>query len=193
MNVTVVDYGIGNLLSVQRALKYNGATVNFAKSASQIRDADRLVVPGVGAFSQCMNALQTHELKESLIEHAASGKPYLGICVGMQMLLDTSNEFGEHAGLGIIAGSVNKIDLAGHRTPFIGWKSVELMGKSNHFYFVHSYEAVLKNPDNLLASYTLGSHRVTAGIRADNVIGVQFHPEKSAQDGLEFLDYFLGL
>lgn len=179
MKVTVVDYGIGNILSVQRAFMHNGAEVKFASSAAEIRQADRLVVPGVGAFKHCMETLEELDLKTALIEYASMGRPYLGICVGMQMLMDNSFEFGEYPGLGLIPGEVRKIDVPGERIPFIGWKSVDLMGSSHHYYFVHSYQAIPRDKQNLWASYSLGNSEITAAIRKDNVIGVQFHPEKS--------------
>lgn len=193
MKVTIVDYGIGNLLSVQRALMFNGAEVSFARDADSVLRAERLVVPGVGAFKHCMEVLEEFELKESLVEFAACGRPYLGICVGMQMLMDRSNEFGEYAGLGLIPGEVNKIEVPGERIPFIGWKAVDLLERRNYFYFVHSYQALPENDDHRWASYNLGGSEITAAVRRDNVIGVQFHPEKSARDGLDFIRYFLEL
>ncbi|MBT8435824.1 MAG: imidazole glycerol phosphate synthase subunit HisH [Gammaproteobacteria bacterium] len=191
MKVTVVDYGIGNILSVQRAFMHNGAEVSFASSAAEIMQAERLVVPGVGAFKHCMETLEEFDLKTALIEYASTGRPYLGICVGMQMLMDNSFEFGEYPGLALIPGEVRKIDVPGERIPFIGWKSVDLMGSSHHYYFVHSYQAMPRNKQNLWASYSLGDSEITAAIRKDNVIGVQFHPEKSGEDGLDFINNFL--
>lgn len=193
MNVTIVDYGIGNILSVQRALIHSGAEVNFAKTARDISRAEKLVVPGVGAFGHCMETLESLKLKDALIVFAHSGRPYLGICVGMQMLMEKSFEFGEHLGLGLVPGDVSKIDIPGERIPFIGWKEVALLGKPNHFYFVHSYQATPRDKENLWATYSLGKIKITAAIRKDNVMGVQFHPEKSAQDGLNFIKYFIDI
>lgn len=199
MKATIAHYGIGNLLSVRRALEHVGATVNFAKTESEILQADRLVVPGVGAFKHCMDAIDRQNLRNSLITFAESGKPYLGICVGMQMLLDLSHEFGQHEGLGIISGDVSKIQAANQRIPFIGWKHVDfnvnekLREHSNNYYFVHSYCAKAKNPEHEVAHYTLGNARVTAAIQKDNVLGLQFHPEKSGADGLALLKSFVSL
>lgn len=193
MKVSIVDYGVGNLLSVQRAMMYNGAEVEFARSAEEVLRAERLVVPGVGAFKHCMQTLEELDLKDSLIEFAATGRPYLGICVGMQMLMQKSYEFGEYPGLGLVPGRVVKIDAPGERIPFIGWKPVQLLDELNHFYFVHSYQAIPDDTSHLWANYSLGESQVTAAVRLDNVIGVQFHPEKSAQDGLRFINYFLHL
>jgi len=193
MKVTLVNYGIGNILSVQRALQHVGADVEFAESAADIQKAERLVVPGVGAFKHCMDAIEARGLREALIRFAHSEKPYLGICVGMQMLMDKSHEFGEYSGLGLISGEVRKIDIPGERVPFIGWKEIELHGKKSTFYFVHSYQAFPKNPQNLLATYSLGGEKVTAAVQKDNIVGVQFHPEKSAEDGLNLIRYFLSI
>ena len=193
MKVTLVNYGIGNMLSVRRAFEHAGADVLLTDNAKDIACADRLIVPGVGAFQKCMNAIQDKNLTESLIAFAQSHKPYLGICVGMQMLMDKSYEFGEHDGLGIIAGDVRKIDVPGERVPFIGWKEIELHGKKGSYYFVHSYQAFPDNKEHILASYNLGNSKVTAAIQKNNVFGVQFHPEKSAQDGLDLIHQFLKL
>jgi glutamine amidotransferase len=191
MKVTIVDYGIGNILSVQRAFEHVGAQVSFANNAQDIRKADRLVVPGVGAFKNCMDAIESLKIKRALIDFAHTDKPYLGICVGMQMLLDKSYEFGEHNGLGVIAGEVKKIDVPGQRIPFIGWKEVSINNGLNKFYFVHSYQAFTDHAENLLATYNLGEQKVAAAIKKNNVIGLQFHPEKSADSGLELIQDFL--
>lgn len=191
MNVTVADYGIGNLLSVRRAFEHVGAAVAFARTPHEVERAERLVVPGVGAFQSCMSPIVGRGLREAFVAVAASGRPYLGICVGMQMLMDRSFEFGEHPGLGLIPGEVRRIDIPGERVPFIGWKEVEMNGRVNRFYFVHSYQAIPARPEHRLASYALGGRRITAAVRKGNVLGTQFHPEKSAEDGLLLLRDFL--
>lgn len=193
MNVTVAYYGIGNLLSVRRAFEHAGAEVTFADNAKDIAKADRLVVPGVGAFKHCMVALDNFGLREALIAFAATGRPYLGICVGMQMLMDRSFEFGEYPGLGLIPGEVRKIDSPGERVPFIGWKEISIGEKKDTFYFVHSYQALPVHKEHVLASYTLGGHPITAAVKKDHVMGVQFHPEKSAQAGIALIKDFLAL
>ena len=191
MKVTVADYDIGNLLSVERALAHCGAKVTLAKSPEDILSADRLVVPGVGAFKKCMEAVESHNIKEALIEFAKSGKPYLGICVGMQMLMEKSHEFGEHDGLGLIEGEVCKIQIPGERVPFVGWKKVDMGSTSGSYYFVHSYQAKPKNKENIIGTYLLGGEQVVAAVKVDNVFGVQFHPEKSASCGFSLLEEFL--
>ena len=193
MKVSVVNYGIGNLLSVERALKHCGADVSFVDTADQIMSSDRLLVPGVGAFQMCMAELERRGLKEALIEYAAKEKPYLGICVGMQMLMDMSFEFGEYAGLGLIPGCVKKIEIQGQKVPFVGWKEVVVSNQSSHFYFVHSYQAIADDRNHVQATYKLGGHDITAIVQKNNVVGVQFHPEKSAEDGLRYIADFLKL
>lgn len=189
--VTVVNYGIGNLLSVERALTFCDAKVEIATTPEEVMKADRLVVPGVGAFKKCMEALEQHALKDSLLEFAASGKPYLGICVGMQMLMTKSEEFGLHDGLNLIAGDVKKIDVPGFRVPFIGWKEISLGEQARKFYFVHSFHAQPTNREHIFSSYTLGDRKIVAAVQKDNVTGVQFHPEKSGEAGMAFLSSFL--
>lgn len=191
MKASIVYYGTGNILSVERALSHCGADVNIINTPEQILKADRIIVPGVGAFGKCMSQVQEFELKEALLEFAAKGNPYLGICVGMQMLLEKSYEFGLHEGLGLIEGEVHRIEVPGERVPFIGWKEVVFNGEKEQFYFVHSYQAIPTKPDQIQASYQLGSESVTAIVQKDNVLGVQFHPEKSAQSGIKFLKEFL--
>jgi glutamine amidotransferase len=203
----IVNYGIGNILSVKRAFEHCGADVIVSSSKDDIKKADRIVVPGVGAFSNCISALENSDLKESVLEFAASGKPYLGICVGMQMMLDESEEFGTHAGLGIIKGNVTKIEEKSngeikHKVPFVGWKSLENMSDmplfkgilpEDKFYFVHSYKSNTANQDNLLASYRYDNLNVAAVIGENNIYGAQFHPEKSGGAGLRVIKNFLDL
>lgn len=193
MNVTIVDYGIGNILSVKRAFEHLGIETVLTRDPRVIKTSDRIVVPGVGAFNNCMIALKKHNLLNVLTEFCMSEKPFLGICVGMQMLLDKSYEFGEHKGLGIIPGEVKKISVANQKIPFIGWKRSNILGQDKYYYFVHSYSAHVKDNNNLLGYYNLSDEKITSAIKKNNVIGVQFHPEKSSKDGLEFLKYFTKL
>lgn len=189
--VTIVNYGIGNLLSVQRALKYCGAEVLEATTLSEVLRADRLVVPGVGAFQKCMEAIERHDLRQALIDFAKSGRPYLGICVGMQMLMTRSFEFGVHSGLNLIDGDVKKIEVPGFNVPFIGWKTVKINEIEEKYYFVHSYHANPIKSENVLATYDLGANKIVAAVKKGNVTGVQFHPEKSGEPGIAFLEKFL--
>jgi len=191
--VTIADYGIGNLLSVKRALMHCGAEVILAQSPEAILEADSLVVPGVGAFRKCMEAIEHHGLKESLIEFAASGRPYLGICVGMQMLLDCSHEFGTTEGLGLIPGEVRKIEIENHPVPIIGWKETLLNRSRDKYYFIHSFQAKPEKEEDILSIYQLGKYEIVASVKRDNITGVQFHPEKSGEAGINFLKGFLSL
>lgn len=210
--VTVVDYGVGNLLSVRRAFEHCGAEVRLTDDASAIRNADRLVLPGVGAFGDCMAELRARHLVEPVKEHAGTGRPFLGICVGMQILMDEGEEFGRHEGLGLIPGRVEAIsktatDGAPHKIPHIGWTPLELPdGAEPAFwrgsvlkpvepgtaaYFVHSFTAAPRDPRHRLADCRYNGRLVSAALRSGNVTGTQFHPEKSGAVGLRILHHFL--
>jgi len=209
MKVTVVDYEIGNLLSVCRALETCGADVTIAQTPDQVKGADRLVVPGVGAFGDCVNALVERGFKDEVLAHAASGRPYLGICVGMQMLFDYSEEFGEHQGLGLIPGKVAEIprDAEGgaiRKRPHIGWSPLvarrdwagtilETTEPGTSFYFVHTFSGIPQNDGHRLADCDYMGYPISAAVHKDNVFGAQFHPEKSAEAGLKVVRAFLGL
>ncbi|MBK9135494.1 MAG: imidazole glycerol phosphate synthase subunit HisH [Betaproteobacteria bacterium] len=215
--VTVVDYGIGNLYSVQRALESCGAEVRLATDAAGVRAAHHLVLPGVGAFADGMAGLRERGLAEAVREHARSGRPLLGICLGMQMLATQSEEFGTHAGLDIIAGRVVPIprtSTAGQpqKVPYIGWTPIDIAPRAagatgaaaagergslaahqpgDAVYLVHSFHFLPDDPAHLLATYDFGGHRVTAAVRRGNVTGFQFHPEKSGRVGLDILRAFV--
>jgi glutamine amidotransferase len=209
--VTVVDYGIGNLFSVQRALEYNGAIVKMASDADAVASADRLVLPGVGAFADGMMGLSQRGLNDAVIAFAQTGKPLVGICLGMQMLGSASEEFGLHKGLGLIPGRVTAVprtraDGTPHKIPHIGWTglhpSTEAIWKDTlldttesgaSVYLVHSFHLVPDNPAHLLADCLYGGHRITAAVRSGNIYGCQFHPEKSGPVGLAMLSSFLEL
>lgn len=207
--VALVDYGVGNLQSVRWALEAVGANVIQTYDPKKIISADCLVLPGVGAFGHCMEKLRDCQLVEVLQKYPMTGKPMLGICVGMQILLDCSEEFGFYEGLGIVSGEVKKIsdrsvDGKIQKVPYIGWNPIYKLSRKNancspfdnllsghHYYFVHSYSAVVENEENILAQTNYGGHTVVAAIQSGNVFGVQFHPEKSASNGICFLENFL--
>lgn len=209
MQVTVVDYGIGNLFSVGRALERCGAEVTLSADPAQIEAAGRLVLPGVGAFSDGMKGLRERGLVEPLRRYAASGRPLLGICLGMQMLASVSDEFGEHEGLGLIPGRV--VPVPTHTTagdpqkiPHIGWSGLtrsagadwagsplDTTPEGAAFYLVHSFHVVPQQSSDLLAACDYGGHRITAAIRSGRITGCQFHPEKSGEVGLAVLTRFL--
>lgn len=210
--VIVLDYGVGNLLSVSRALAVSGADVALSRDPAVIRAADRLVVPGVGAFGACVQRLRDFGLDEEVQAFARSGRPFLGICVGMQMLMESSAEFGNNRGLGLIPGGVVAIGAVGasgmpRRVPHIGWASLSpgaggcswggnvlsSIDETDRFYFVHSFHAQPEKRSNILAECDYDGIPVCAAVRRDNVVGVQFHPEKSGKSGLKLLSNFLRL
>lgn len=207
--VTIVDYGSGNLLSVSRALQHCGATVLISRNPADIESASRLVLPGVGAFADGMEGLRRFDLADPIRSFVASGRPLLGICLGMQMLASASEEFGEHEGLGLIPGRVVSIpdtssDSIRLKRPHIGWSELQRhRGVSWHetiladtpegtaVYSVHSFHFVPEDPAACLAQCSYGTHRLTAAVKSANVMGCQFHPEKSGPAGLRIIGRFL--
>lgn len=205
----MIDYGVGNLYSVQRALERCGATrVALSSNPVEIENADRVILPGVGAFSDGMQGLIERGLVEPICDYARSGRPLLGICLGMQMLASESQEFGRHAGLNLIPGRVIPIPRDGNhgerlKVPFIGWSSLQgrpeafsrsclkCMDDGQSVYLVHSFHLVPDQPGDLLATYRFGMHDVTAAVRRENITGLQFHPEKSGNIGLQVLATFV--
>jgi glutamine amidotransferase len=208
--IIVVDYGVGNLYSVQRALEVSGAEeIVLSSDPNVISQADGLVLPGVGAFADGMRGLRERGLVEPIRAYAQSGKPLLGICLGMQMLATASEEFGCHEGLGLIPGEVVAIPrkaTSGEKVkvPFIGWTCIqsaelpslpgsvlEAYREHDAVYLVHSFHVVPHNAEHMLATYHFGGHAITAAIRKGNITGFQFHPEKSGVAGLTLMRRFL--
>lgn len=202
-SVTVVDYDSGNILSVRRALERCGGDVILASSPELIAKADRLVLPGVGAFASCMRALQSRGLADPIRAFVRSGRPFLGICVGMQILFEVGEEFGSHAGLGILPGKVAALPVDRQiRLPHIGWAPLEaefgwegsiLQGiwAGDEAYFVHSFAAQPECPEHCLATANYGGKPFCAAVSHENVSGAQFHPEKSGPVGLKIITSFL--
>jgi glutamine amidotransferase len=210
--VAVIDYGVGNLLSVSRAFEYCGAEAQVTSDPAILASAPALVLPGVGAFADGMQGLRSRGLDQVVIDFAATGRPLIGICLGMQMLATTGEEFGEHEGLGIIPGRVRRIPVnnaagAAHKVPHVGWADLEpprdiaewngsiLQGieRGEAVYLTHSFAVHCDDPAHLLASYRFHDISVAAAIRRGNVTGVQFHPEKSAQVGLRIIRNFVAM
>lgn len=208
--VTIVDYGIGNLFSVQRAFEMCGCAVSLASDADGIDAAERLVLPGVGAFADGMRGLRERGLVEPLQRYAAADRPLLGICLGMQMLATVSEEFGEHGGLGLIPGrvvAVPKNDIEHGirlKIPHIGWSALSpaegvdwsetplrTVPPSGSVYLVHSFHMRPEAPRDLLAACEYGGHRITAAVGRGRIFGFQFHPEKSGEIGLSILKAFV--
>jgi len=204
-HVTVVDYGMGNLLSVTRALEHCGAQVSLESSPLFLSKAKRLVLPGVGAFGNGMAELRQRDLTDALLQYAASGRPLLGICLGMQMLLDGSDEFGASEGLGLIPGWVRKLpEQPGIKLPHIGWSAIlppqgtswsgtllENVPPGHEMYFVHSFHAAPDDSGHCLAETRYGDYPYCSVVKKGNITGCQFHPEKSGEAGLSILRAFL--
>jgi len=208
--VTVIDYGVGNLLSVQRGLEHCGAKVTLTADPEQILAAKRAVLPGVGAFANAMQALERLSLVAVIRELAHRQTPLLGICLGMQLMLEESEEFGVTAGLGLIPGRVIPVPVQTlsdetQKIPHIGWSALQLSCASRGWsgtllqdnrpgeaaYFVHSFMAVPSDPAYRIAECVYGGHLVPAAIGRDQITGCQFHPEKSGEVGLKILRRFI--
>lgn len=200
--IGVIGYGMGNLRSVLNALEYLGADCQVVDSPAAAQEAEKLILPGVGAFGEGMKRLEELGFAEALPELTEDGRPLLGICLGMQLLADASTEHGDHAGLGLIAGRVERIDTdVSLRVPHVGWNSLEVqlpspllpdLAEEPTFYFVHSYEFRPSHVETRSATTDYGVP-LTAVVESDSVFGVQFHPEKSQADGLAMLQRFLDL
>ena len=210
--VTVIDYGVGNLLSVQRGLEQCGAHVTLTSDAEQILSASRIVLPGVGAFQNGMQALEQLGLIEVMQEIANRKIPLLGICLGMQLLLTESEEFGLTKGLGLIPGRVipvptHTLNGETQKIPHIGWSSLQYSNVEKKWdgsvlhdnqpgsavYFVHSFMAIPDLGEHRVADCIYGGHRVPAVIARNQISGCQFHPEKSGEVGLKVLRRFISL
>ena len=205
--VTIIDYGAGNILSVSRAFNECNASVEITADLKKIKDASFLVLPGDGSFSYASKRLKKTGIFKIIKSHFKKGNPLLGICLGMQMLLSKSEEFGTNEGLSIIKGKIIKIKRQRKiylKVPVIGWHSIKTKAEyyknkfikinkfdNKKFYFVHSFKAIPQNKKELLAYYKYGTDNVTAIIGKDNVIGSQFHPEKSGQNGINLVKAFL--
>lgn len=200
--IAVVDYGMGNLHSVRHALERVGAEVEITRAPDVLRSAERIVLPGVGAFGECAAKLRATGLVDVLEEEVlGKGKPMLGICVGMQLLAERGSELGSHAGLGWLEGSVDILEAGtrGLKVPHVGWNQVawrretplsQGLRKDPHFYFVHSYSMRLADPSSAAAECEYGA-AFPAAIQFGSVFATQFHPEKSQDAGLRLLENFL--
>jgi len=198
--IAIVDYGVGNLFSLESSFAAIGAPVVVTGDAAVLRDADRIVLPGVGAFGDAADKLRATGLDAAVQAEAAAGKPLLGICLGMQLLFDKSFEYGEHAGLGLIPGAVRSISEvipADYKIPHIGWNALiykkptplfRYIREGDCVYFVHSF-AAMDCADSVVATAEYGPE-LTAAVQKENVFGCQFHPEKSGKVGLDILRAF---
>jgi imidazole glycerol-phosphate synthase subunit HisH len=194
--IAIVDYGVGNLRSVERALLHVGAEPKLTADPDELEDADGLVLPGVGAFAPALEKLSSGGLGRRVVELAGKGTPVLGVCLGYQLLFDESLEHGRHQGLGLLPGTVREIDNS-ERLPVIGWCRLRQTDYSplwegivdgSYMYFVHSY-----TPDSNRHSIGATEHSPAAAGARRNVMGTQFHPEKSGPDGLRIYENFVNL
>ncbi len=198
--VGIIDYGVGNLFSIKSSLAYLGVDCKVVNRAEEINACDRLILPGVGAFGDASNALRESDLDKVVIDYAKSGRPLLGICLGMQLLFEKGLEFGEYDGLGLIPGKVVAIEplVNGNKVPHIGWNKL-IFNKNKGaiynntkdgdcVYFVHSYHA--ECPDEYITARTEYGSLLTASVQNGNVMGAQYHPEKSGDVGLGILKSF---
>jgi len=212
MNVVVVDYGIVNLRNIVRGLEYVGAKVVVSADPEKVEKADRVILPGVGAFAAGMRELHLLGLDEGLNYVAKVGRPILGICLGMQMLMSVGMEYGQHDGLGLIPGSVQPIPIGGEaggqrdrKVPHIGWTALDYPADPSNwshsclsdtpsktfFYFVHSFMAVPDDPGCVLGYCVYERLQLVGAIRKENITGLQFHPERSGPAGLAVLQKFI--
>lgn len=207
LRVQIVDYGLGNLFSIRHACLHSGIHAEISTQPDSLLQADGIILPGVGAFGHAMDTLRQLQLLQPLREAVNAGKPLLGICLGMQLLLDASEEFGLHQGLGLIPGVVRKLpelraDGSVRRIPAVGWNQIHLnpdrsqpqidsgLHDSAWMYFVHSFAAAPEQSSDVLTLTDYEGIRYCSAIRHNHVTGVQFHPERSARSGLQFLKHW---
>lgn len=197
-SIAIVDYGMGNRRSVEKALERVGARPSITRDPAQLRAADGLLLPGVGAFPAAMRTIRELELEDVLVEQARAGVPFFGACMGMQLLFDSSSEGEGATGLGLLRGDVLALDTRGLKLPQMGWNDVRWMRETplneglpdpSIFYHVHSYVPHPADQDDVLGVSDYGSPFVTVVAR-ENVFGAQFHPEKSSAHGLALLERF---
>lgn len=205
-SVTIVDYQLGNLFSVRKACDMLGCAAAVSSEAKDIASADALILPGVGAFGQAMENLHRLDLVQPLLDHVAAGKPLFGICLGLQLLFEESEEFGTPKGLGILRGQVRKLPVSGSPVPQIGWNRIEPgpargagwaespLEKVKHgswMYFVHSFYVENSDPQDALCKTNYSGFDYTSAALKGSVFATQFHPEKSSHEGLEIYRHWL--
>lgn len=197
--IAIVNYGLGNLHSVQKAIEFVGGTAMITEDPDELIQAEKIIIPGVGAFKDGMDGLRSRGLSSVLIEAANEGKQILGICLGMQLLFQESEELGSHKGLGLIAGKVVLFKNSGIKVPQIGWNQIETckkspllegIGKNSYVYFNHSYFCQPDSSEDVLAVTDYGGI-FSSAVESQNLFGVQFHPEKSQKTGLRLLKNFV--
>ena len=197
--IAIIDYGAGNLHSVKNALDYIGAEWVITRDKDTIKNASHIILPGVGAFGDAMECMKESGLVETVKEVALSGKPFLGVCLGLHLLFEESEESPGAEGLGIFKGKIKRIPDCGLKIPHMGWNNIEcakyskILSKDNPFvYFVHSYYIDPEDKD-IISSYTEYGEKLPVSIEKNNIFAVQFHPEKSGDAGIEILKKFISL
>lgn len=208
--ISIIDYDAGNIKSVEKAIQFLGEDVRITRDKNEILEADRVIMPGVGAFGLAMEKLRSYGLEDVIHQYVSTGKPFLGICLGLQLLFDESEESPGVKGLGLIKGKITKIpteykadngNTMTQKVPQIGWNSIEINPSSRLFkgisdgsyvYFVHSYYLTADNPDEVAAKTYYGTE-IHAAVEKDNIFATQFHPEKSSDVGLKILKNFISL
>ncbi|SFV75319.1 Imidazole glycerol phosphate synthase amidotransferase subunit [hydrothermal vent metagenome] len=204
MNIAIVDYNMGNLASVQNAFAKLGQKTVIEKNPHNFKNYDKLILPGVGAFGDAMQHLKERDMIQPLLEYAQSGKYMLGICLGMQLLFETSKEFGNHNGLGLIKGRVIHFQQEKFnenlKVPHMGWNRMftkehplfNNLDKNHYLYFVHTYHVVCEDENDIIGTTNYG-YDFTSAVAHNNIFGIQPHPEKSHKNGLQILENFIKL
>ncbi|MCC9602701.1 imidazole glycerol phosphate synthase subunit HisH [Stieleria sp. JC731] len=200
--ITIVDYQMGNLRSVQKAVQRVGGEAKISSDPHEIADAEQLILPGVGAFGDAMAEINRRDLAQPIRDYCSTGRPFLGICLGLQLLFDEGFEHGSHKGLGILPGEVVRFELPDqYKVPHMGWNTVKKQNEcallsdvddETHFYFVHSYYVRPADSDVVALTCDYG-HEFCAMVSRDNLFATQFHPEKSQANGLQLLRRFTQL
>lgn len=200
--IAIIDYGMGNLRSVEKAFEHVDVSATVTSDPDRVMKADKIVLPGVGAFAACMKNLKDRNLADPIREVIAARRPFLGICMGFQVLFDESEEFGRHQGLGILPGKVVRFRLSKkHKIPHMGWNRIKKVKRiplladvadNSYFYFVHSYHVVPQQQGIIVTTTDYGKDFVSS-VQKDNLFACQFHPEKSQEVGLQLIKAFASL
>ena len=202
--IAIVDYNMGNLASVQNAFTSLGEDTIVESDPSKFKDYDKLILPGVGAFGDAMEHLRERNMIDAIKEYAASNKPMIGICLGMQLLFESSEEFGEHEGLGLIKGHVKAFDSSKFseplKVPHMGWNRMftdehplfNNLDENHYLYFVHTYHVTCSDESDIIGRTNYG-YEFTSAVAHNNIMGIQPHPEKSHENGLKILENFINL